>query len=291
MILSMTGFSKADISRKGIKVTAEIRSVNGRNLDVNLRLPKSLADKEFEIRDRIKKTISRGSVSISLYTEADTTSKEFNLNLELAKGVKAELDVCRKELKIKETIKMEHLLPFANYFTQKEAEVDANTEWSLAKEAINKSLKLLINMRKREGANIAKDIDKRIKNVHSIIKSIEEGEIDRMSREREKLRQRIAQVFDNDEINESRLQMEMVILADKLDISEECVRMHSHTKLFFDTMKENQSNGRKLNFILQEMLRETNTIGSKCNDSVVAHKVVSIKEELERIREQVQNIE
>lgn len=291
MILSMTGFSKADINRKGMKVTAEIRSVNGRGLDVNLRLPKSLADKEFEIRDRIKKVISRGSISINLYTEADTTSKEFNLNTGLAKGIKDELDACRKELKIKETIKMEHVLQFSNFFTQREAEVDANLEWTLAKDAISKSLKLLVNMRKREGSNIARDIDKRIKNVHSLIKSIEENEIDRLPREREKLRQRIAQVFDNDEIDESRLQMEMVILADKLDISEECVRMQSHIKLFFETIKENESNGRKLNFLLQEMLRETNTIGSKCNDSTIAHKVVSIKEELERVREQVQNVE
>lgn len=291
MILSMTGFSKADINRKGLKVTAEIRSVNGRGLDVNLRLPKSLADKEFEIRDRIKKVISRGSISINLYTEADTTSKEFNLNTGLAKGIKDELDACRKELKIKETIKMEHVLQFSNFFTQREAEVDANLEWTLAKDAISKSLKLLVNMRKREGSNIARDIDKRIKNVHSLIRSIEENEIDRLPREREKLRQRIAQVFDNDEIDESRLQMEMVILADKLDISEECVRMQSHIKLFFETIKENESNGRKLNFLLQEMLRETNTIGSKCNDSTIAHKVVSIKEELERVREQVQNVE
>lgn len=287
----MTGFSKAELSRKGIKVSVEVRSVNGRGLDLNLRLPKSLADKEFEIKDRVKKIISRGSVNINLYTEADTTNKEFNFNLGLAKGVKEELDACRKELKIKETVKMEHLIQFANYFTQKEAEVDTKEEWSLAKEVINNALKSFNSMRKKEGSNIARDIDKRIKNIHNIIKSIESNEIDRMTREREKLRQRIAQVFDNDEINESRLQMEMVILADKLDISEECVRMHSHIKLFFDTVKENQSNGRKLNFILQEMLRETNTIGSKCNDSVISHKVVSIKEELERVREQVQNVE
>lgn len=291
MILSMTGFSKAEINRKGLKVTVEIRSVNGRGLDVNLRSPRSMGDKEFEIRDRVKKMISRGNVNINITSEADATNKDFNINIELAKGIKAELDECRKQLKIKETVKFDHLLQFSNYFTQKEIEVDANHEWSLTKDALSKALKVLVDMRKKEGTNIARDINNRIKNVHDLIKSIEDDETDRIPREREKIRQRVAQVFDNDEIDESRLQMEMVLLADKLDISEECVRMHSHVKLFFETMKEKQSNGRKLNFILQEMLRETNTIGSKCNDATIGHKVVSIKEELERVREQVQNVE
>lgn len=291
MILSMTGFSKAEINRKGMKVTVEIRSVNGRGLDVNLRSPHSLSDKEFEIRDRVKKMLKRGSVKINIYTEADSTSKEFNINTELAKGVKAELDQCRKSLKIKETVKFEHVLQFSNFFTQREAEVDPALEWTLTKDAISKGLKLLVDMRKKEGSNIARDINKRIKNIHNILKTIEDDEIDRIPREREKIRQRIAQVFDNDEIDESRLQMEMVILADKLDISEECVRLQSHIKVFYETMKERSSNGPKLNFLLQEMLRETNTIGSKCNDASIAHKVVNMKEELERIREQVQNVE
>ena len=291
MILSMTGFSKAEINRKGMKVTVEIRSVNGRGLDVNLRSPRSLADKEFEVRDRVKKMLKRGSVNINIYTEADVTSKEFNVNTELAKGVKAELDQCRKELKIKEAVRFEHVLQFSSFFTQKEAEVDPVLEWTLTKDAISKGLKILVDMRKKEGANIARDINTRIGNIHKILKTIEDGEIDRIPREREKIRQRIAQVFDNDEIDESRLQMEMVILADKLDISEECVRLQSHIKVFYDTMKDKDSNGPKLNFLLQEMLRETNTIGSKCNDAGITHKVVNMKEELERIREQVQNVE
>ncbi|MER3328277.1 MAG: YicC/YloC family endoribonuclease [Candidatus Kapaibacterium sp.] len=291
MILSMTGFSKAEINRKGMKVTVEIRSVNGRGLDVNMRSPRSLADKEFEIRDRVKKMLKRGSVNINIYTEADTTSKEFNINTELVKGVKAELDQCRKDLKIKEAVKLEHVLQFSNFFTQREAEVDAALEWTLTKDAISKGLKTLVDMRKKEGSNIARDMNSRIGNIHKILKTIEDDEIDRIPREREKIRQRIAQVFDNDEIDESRLQMEMVILADKLDISEECVRLQSHIKVFYDTMKDKESKGPKLNFLLQEMLRETNTIGSKCNDANIAHKVVNMKEELERIREQVQNVE
>lgn len=291
MILSMTGFSKAEINRKGMKVTVEIRSVNGRGLDVNLRSPRSLSDKEFEIRDRVKKMLKRGSVNINIHTEAETTTKEFNINSELAKGVKAELDQCRKNLKIKEAVKFEHVLQFSNFFTQREAEVDPALEWTLTKDAISKGLKILVDMRKKEGTNIARDMNARIGNIHKILKTIEDDEVDRIPREREKIRQRIAQVFDNDEIDESRLQMEMVILADKLDISEECVRLQSHIKVFYDTMKDKVSNGPKLNFLLQEMLRETNTIGSKCNDASIAHKVVNMKEELERIREQVQNVE
>ena len=146
-------------------------------------------------------------------------------------------------------------------------------------------------MKMNEGQQISKDMLARMKKIGGVIDKIESISTNKIPEEREKLRQRVAQLFDSDEIDEHRIQMELVLIADKLDISEECVRMRSHIKFFFETFKEQEPIGRKINFLMQEMNREVNTIGSKSNDTEIAHLVVAVKEDLERIREQVQNLE
>jgi uncharacterized protein (TIGR00255 family) len=146
-------------------------------------------------------------------------------------------------------------------------------------------------MRFDEGKNIEKDILNRIKKIHAITDKIRALGLEKIPTEREKFRQKVAQLFEGDEIDEQRIYMEMILLADKLDISEECVRLESHFKLFYNSLKEKDSAGRKINFLMQEMNREINTIGSKANDSEISQLVISVKEELERVREQIQNIE
>lgn len=146
-------------------------------------------------------------------------------------------------------------------------------------------------MRKNEGKELAKDIRTRIKTIEERLDRIEERSMQRVPEERERLRARIAQLFESDEIDEQRLQLEILLLADKLDCSEEIVRLRSHIKFFLEALKSTEPVGRQLNFLLQEMHREINTIGSKANDAEISQLVVSVKEELERIREQVQNIE
>jgi uncharacterized protein (TIGR00255 family) len=146
-------------------------------------------------------------------------------------------------------------------------------------------------MRLKEGKQILNDINNRMKKISDNVNKIEKLGIEKIPAERERLRQRIAQMFESDEYDEQRLQTEMVLMADKLDISEECVRLYSHFKFFNETVKANEPSGRKLNFLLQEMNREINTIGSKASDAYISQLVVLVKEELERIREQIQNIE
>jgi uncharacterized protein (TIGR00255 family) len=146
-------------------------------------------------------------------------------------------------------------------------------------------------MRIGEGTQILKDLQFRLKNVSSTLQKIEALGIKKIPLERERLRQKVAMLFDSDEIDEHRIQMELVLLADKLDISEECVRLNSHIKFMFESLKSKEPVGKKINFLLQEMNREINTIGSKANDTEISHLVVSAKEELERLREQIQNIE
>ncbi|MBL7974412.1 MAG: DUF1732 domain-containing protein, partial [Candidatus Kapabacteria bacterium] len=154
------------------------------------------------------------------------------------------------------------------------------------------ALTALENARKNEGKEISKDLRARMKTIETTLDQVEEIGMKRIPEERERLRARIAQLFDADEIDEQRLQMEIVLLADKLDISEECVRLRSHIKFMNEALKSTvDANGRQMNFMLQEMNREVNTIGSKANDANIARMVVGLKDELERIREQVQNIE
>ena len=186
---------------------------------------------------------------------------------------------------------MKDVLVFSNQFQKLNNEVDEEFQTKLLMKAVREAVKNLETMRKREGAQISKDIFTRMKKIQDTVKKIEISGAERIPQEREKLRQRVAQLFESDEYDEQRIQMEMVLLADKLDISEECVRLNSHFKFFHESLKGNDSPGRKINFLLQEMNREINTIGSKINDANISQMVVVVKEELERIREQFQNIE
>lgn len=291
MLKSMTGYSKAELNENGYSISTEIKSLNGRYLETHCRLPKTLFHKEIAIKEIIRKSLSRGSVNISVAVEnsADAAVIEFNENA--AKSVFSELQKMRQSLNIRETVKIDHMLHFAGEVFAKDENEDADALWSLVEKTIREALNSLNEMRKKEGQRIGRDLNDRMKNIQKTVLEIESKAVDKIPEEREKLRRRIAMLFESDEIDEQRLQTEMVILADKLDVSEECVRMKSHMKFFFETIKSREAVGRKINFLLQEMNREINTIGSKINDADISQQVVHIKDELERIREQTQNVE
>lgn len=293
MMKSMTGFGKAEAAADGKRVSVEVKSLNGKNLDINCRLPRNLSSKELKLRETVRQFVERGSLSIYVNVTNDNGESDFKLNTKAAEAVYNSLQDLRKTLKIKEAVSFADILSFSSQIFTKEESNDEEdlATWELAEDALKRALTELNDMRSKEGDHISQDLTKRIKGMHETIKKIEIMGIDRIPMEREKMRQRIAQLFENDDIDEQRLNMEIVILSDKLDISEECVRLHSHIKLFLDTTRQKETQGRKLNHLLQEMHREINTIGSKANDTTISHMVVELKEELERIREQVQNIE
>lgn len=291
MIRSMTGFSKAEVSENGITATIELKSLNGRNLDISCRLPRNLNHKEIELRDILKKNISRGTLSININIQRTEATQVFNFNKDAAKLCYESLNSFRNELKLKETVKLEHVLHFTNSFPQPEQTDDSENEWKVVMKALKNAVIQINKMKMNEGQQISKDMLARMKKISGILDKIESISTNKIPEERERLRQRVAQLFDSDEIDEHRIQMELVLIADKLDISEECVRMRSHIKFFFETFKDQDPIGRKINFLMQEMNREVNTIGSKSNDTEIAHLVVAVKEDLERIREQVQNLE
>jgi uncharacterized protein (TIGR00255 family) len=291
MIKSMTGFSKSEATADGIKITTEIKSLNGKGLELNFRMPRQLQHKEMEMREFFRNNISRGTVFVNIFIESDSEEAKFSINQEIAKQCLDELNKLKKNLKLKDAITLSHILEFSDKLSQNDHDFNEETVVKLLSKTIKDGLKNLENMKLKEGQNISKDIVQRLKKVQEIVKRIEEVTKNRIAQERERLRNRIAQLFESDEIDEHRLQMEIVILADKLDVSEECVRLESHFGFLSDAIKSKEPAGRKINFLLQEINREINTIGSKSNDSLISQYVVTVKEELEKIREQIQNVE
>lgn len=291
MIKSMTGFSRFEAKENGINATVEIKTLNARYLEYNNRLPKALSFKELEVRDIAKQYISRGTVSITITIDYDDDRASFTINEKIATDYYNSLKNLSDKLQLKDPVKLEHLIPFSNYFVEKDETDTFEEEWKVVKSALADALVSLDKMRSREGQQLLKDFQTRVASIEKSVDEIESLTGSRMVTEREKMRQRVAQLFESDEIDETRIQMEIVILANKLDISEEIVRIRSHIKFFISALESTQPVGQKLNFLLQEMNREINTMGSKSDNAEISQIVVCVKEELERIREQVQNIE
>lgn len=289
---SMTGFAKAEINKQGINAIIEIKSVNGRYLEPTIKLPRSLSSKEIEIRELLRKALNRGNVFVSIQVEStEAEAKIPGINIEKAKAIHAMLATLNTALQGNDPVSLEQVLSFSQHFIESEKEDIAELQWTIAREALKQALQSLDIARSNEGKELADDMMMRIKNIEHSLSYVEERSKTRIPEERERLRQKLALLLDTEEIEEYRLNQEIIILADKLDVSEESVRLRSHIKYFNEMMQDSEPIGRKLNFLTQELNREINTIGSKANDADIAHYVVGMKEELERIREQAQNIE
>lgn len=292
MVTSMTGFGRGENSKDGLTAVIETRSLNSRYLEISSNLPKRLAHRELDLREIVRKKISRGKISLNIAVEdTRSTSTTVKLNEKALNEYHAALTEVKKQLKMKETIKLEHILTIPDIFSSTDTNGSTDDEWDLIAKALGVALDRLNDMRRKEGRELARDLHNRVKDIEKNTEKIEKLAVERVPQERLRLRERIAKLFESDEIDEQRLEMEIVMLADKLDVSEELVRLRSHIKFFIEALKGNDQAGRTINFLLQEMHREINTIGSKANDAAISHIVVAVKEDLERIREQVQNIE
>ena len=292
MIESMTGFGKGEASAKGVSFSVELRSVNNRFLEISTRAPKTISQRENEIKEIIRSKISRGKISLNAAKEDDSNNElAISVDKKRVKEIHAVLEQLRKTTKIKEPVTLEHLLHFSEIFETKEVEED-ETEWKVFQQALTKAVSSLKTMREKEGAELARDSKERVQKINKYIDTVEQLSKKRIPEERKRLLEKVQQlVEDKSIINTQRLELEIALLSEKLDVTEECVRFRSHNKFFLEALQSKESEGRKLNFLIQEMNREANTIGSKCNDVEIAHIVVGIKEELEKIREQLQNIE
>jgi len=292
MIASMTGYGRGEAARKGITVAIELRSVNSRFLEVTTRLPRSLSLRENEVKEIVRKKISRGKVNLLATVEREKNGQlPLAINATAAREYYKLLNKLRKTVKLKETVKLEHLLRFSEVLEQPVLDGADEDEWEVMQQALNAALDDLATMRRNEGEELTKDFRARIAAIEKTLSSIEALSKEQVPAERTRLRERIQRILENETIDEGRLEMELAMLADRLDVTEECVRFSSHNKFFIQALADKEPSGRKLNFLIQEMNREANTIGSKSNSSEIAHMVVSVKEELEKIREQLQNIE
>jgi uncharacterized protein (TIGR00255 family) len=292
MMTSMTGYGRGEAESGGIAVSIELRSVNGRFLEVVARLPRRLALRENDIKEIVRKRALRGKISLTASIERGGNGElPLRLNPAAAKAYYKLLNNLRKTLRLKQTVKLEHLLQFSEIFEPQEIENADEKEWETTQLALGKALDELTRMRLKEGGQLELDFRKRLEILSQLVDRIEMLSGDQIPRERARLRERVAQLIENALVDPGRLELELALLADKLDVTEECVRFRSHVKFFLEAMPSEEAAGRKLNFLIQEMNREVNTMGSKSSDTGIAHLVVQAKDELEKIREQLQNIE
>ncbi len=293
MIRSMTSFGRSS-SEEGEKrvFTVEMKSVNSRYLDINIRMPKTLISLEEEIRKMISNSLNRGKVDVFInlknYNDGSGIPK---VDINLAQGYLECLKEIETKLGIKNDISVMQIARFPEVITVVEEEDKIEEVWKELKPLINDSLEMMIGMREVEGNKLKEDILSKISVIEELVSKVEEFADTIPKAFKMKLEERVKELLGNVEIDENRIAMEVCMLADKATVDEEIIRLRSHINQVRETLNLNDPIGRKLDFIVQEMNRETNTIGSKSSDIQMTNIVIDIKNILEKIREQVQNIE
>jgi uncharacterized protein (TIGR00255 family) len=287
----MTGYGMADGAVGGGRLTCEVRTVNHRHFSVQLRLPAEVQPLEQEIKARLRTQIDRGHVSVGArWTERPEVDTEIAVDLDRARSVIAALTRLKEALELPGDVDLGFLARQPDVLTY--SEPDRGTpDASDVHAVLEGALDAVVEMRRIEGASLAADLGQRLSTLEGQLSEIEERAPQRLTAERDRLREAVRALLEGNRPDDARLDQEIVLLADKLDISEEIVRLRAHFALFRASLARDDAVGKQLAFLGQEMLRETNTIGSKANDTAIAHAVIAMKGELERIREQVENIE
>lgn len=291
MILSMTGYGKATAGTKW-QSDVEVKSINSRYLEIFLKFPPILATKEYELREIIKSKIKRGKLNVNIQVKKNGFEDEaLVLDESRLKNYLALIKKVKKTARLSDKIKLEHLLISRDIFTGSIEEIPEE-EFDAVKKSLTLSLDALLKMKRNEGAELEKDIKKRIYSIEKYLDEIENAAAPSVGEHFEKYKEKVKNLLDeNVAINNDRLETELALMAERADITEECVRLRSHIKFFINSIDKEEDPGRKLNFLCQEMNREANTISSKTLSTAITHNSVLIKEEIERIREQLQNIE
>jgi uncharacterized protein (TIGR00255 family) len=291
---SMTGYGRGDCSQDGFKITVELSSVNRKQSEISVNLPREMEMLEAQIRDLINRHVARGrlTVRVGLHAGASKLSARMHLNVPLAKAYARELNRLSKQLRLSGPVTLDHLARAPGVFQTDEQIVEEEDFWPAVQKAMNKAVLALLAMREREGAHLAQDLIQRVAIMRQSVGRIQKHAPGVAKRYREQLIARIKEAgLEAPGTEDDRLLKEVVYFADRSDISEELTRLQSHFKQFDDCRKSKEPVGRMLDFLAQEMNREINTIGSKANDSLISREVVTLKAELEKFREQAQNVE
>lgn len=295
MILSMTGFGRANREVDGLSLEVEARSVNHRHLDLRVRLPKLLGDRESEVKQRIQGRMSRGKVDVVINLAVIGATTQLEIDQAIAGQYVQASKALRDQYGLSEGLDVASLLALPGVTRVVETEVDRELLLAPLAQAVDEAVDGLLAMRAAEGASLAAELEGRLERVASLADAFGARSDEVLSVAKQRLQKRAEQIKrEVGLVDDARLHQEIVIAADRLDITEELVRLRSHVAQFREIMASadgSEAIGRRLDFLLQELGREANTVGSKANDAPLAHDVVELKTELERIREQVQNIE
>jgi len=290
----MTGYGRGECAQDGFKITVELSSVNRKQAEVSVTLPRELEMLEAQIRDAINRHVARGRVNarVTLHTAENKISARKHINEPLAKAYAAELARLAKQLKISGEVTLDQVLRAPGVFQTDEDLAGTEDLWPAVEKALHHALAAMLKMREREGAHLAKDLTSRIGVMQKSVAQVQQQAPTTAENYRQNLLERIkAAGIENIAPDDERLLKEIVLFADRSDISEELTRLQSHFQQFADCRKSKEPVGRTLDFLAQEMNREINTIGSKANDAVISREVVTLKAELEKFREQAQNVE
>ncbi|KUL32780.1 YicC/YloC family endoribonuclease [Chlorobium limicola] len=295
MLESMTGYGSAERIENGIRVLAELRSVNNRFAEISVKLPRQLSNYELEAREQVRSRFQRGKISVFIQVQADRDMQiPVVVNPSKVQAYRELLETVRSEAGIESPVSLEHLLRFSEIFdTESSAADNSELLWSIVKPALLEAVEAMKVMRRKEGDELSLDFAGRIAGIETTLAGIARLALDNLEQIRKRLAAKVESVAGKDiAYSRDRLEIELVLAADKLDITEELTRFASHNKFFLEELHNDESGtGRKLNFLLQEQLREANTIASKSQNAEISQQIVHVKEELEKIREQLQNIE
>jgi len=291
---SMTGYGRGECARDGFKVTVELGAVNRRQSEISVNLPRELEMLEAPTRDAINARVARGRVTarISIHAAEGKISAQMHINEELAKAYATVLGRLAKQLKLSGGVTLDQIVRAPGVFQSDEELVEAEKIWPAVDKALKQALDGLVKMREREGGHLAQDLQGRITVMRQSVEKIQKQAPLTAENYRKQLLERVRAVgIESIPPDDERLLKEVVLFADRSDITEELTRLQSHFQQFEDCRKSKEPVGRTLDFLAQEMNREINTIGSKANDAIISREVVNLKAELERFREQVQNVE
>jgi uncharacterized protein (TIGR00255 family) len=292
MLKSMTGFGRCEIAAVDRKITVEMKAVNHRYCDISIKMPKKLSFFEAGIRNVLKQYIGRGKIDVYItyedYTENNVCVK---YNADLAREYYANLEKMSKEFGIENDIRVSALSRYPEVFTLEEQTIDEKELWALVEEAVKAAASKFVETRIAEGENLKQDIITKLDGMLQLVAFIETRSPEIVSEYRNKLMAKVTELLGDTKVEESILVTEVTVFADKICVDEETVRLKSHIINMKDALSESDNVGRKLDFIAQEMNREANTILSKANDLAVTNKAIDLKTEIEKVREQIQNIE
>lgn len=292
MIRSMTGYGQGEAASKEKKFTVEIRSVNHRYIDINIRIPRIMNYLEENVKAFLKDKVSRGKIDVFISFESNSIDDfEISLNEALADAYIKELNKIKEMNNVIDDISVSLIAKFPDIITVNKKEEDKDLLWSILKEALNEALNAFIFMREKEGNQLQKDLLGKTINLEEYLHMIKERSPYLVKEYKVKLEKRLQEILPNHSLDENRIAAEVALFSDKCSIDEEIVRLESHISQLREILNKEDVVGRKLDFLAQEMNREVNTIGSKANDLQITRSVVELKSEIEKIREQIQNLE